>query len=182
MKLNLRKFLALAGVIAALGLSTGNVAAQRGGGGGGNFDPAQFRQMRIDRFREQLEVTNDDEWKVLEGAIGKVVDAQMDAMAGMARGMMGGGRRNRGGDQGAGGPPGGGNRPNPFGGTPDPDSEALQAAIDNKAPAEDLKGKLAKVRANAKAKEAKLTATQDDLKKLLTARQEAIAVTVGLLK
>ena len=63
--------------------------------GRGNFDPAQMKQMRLDRLKEQMAVTDDAEWKVIESAAGKVMDAQMDAMAsrfgGMGRGGRGGG-------------------------------------------------------------------------------------------
>ena len=175
----LKSLVAIVGCIALFGLSAGTASAQRGGG---NFDPAQFRQMRMDAYKEQLEVTDDGEWKVLEAAIGKVMDSQQDVFTGMARGMMGG--RRRGGNNGDQGGNAGGNRPprNPFGGTPDPDSEALQAAIEAKAPAAELKTKMEKVRSAAKAKEAKLAAAQEDMTKLLSARQEAIAITIGLVK
>ncbi len=176
---SLKSLVALLGCVTLFSLSAGNASAQRGG----NFDPAQFRQMRMDGYRESLEVTDDAEWKVLETAIGKVMDAQQDMVTGMARGMFGGrGGQRRGGNNGD--TNNGGNQPrrNPFGGTPDPDSEALQAAIDAKAPAAELKAKMEKVRTSAKAKEAKYAAAQEDLKKLLSARQEAIAITVGLVR
>jgi hypothetical protein len=177
----LKSILLAVGCVAALTLSTGNVAAQ----GRGNFDPAQFRQMRLDRYKEQLDVTDDGEWKVIEGAIGKVMDAQQEAAAGMIRGAMGGfgGGRNRGGDtNSAAGDQGGGRRRGGFNITPSPEAEALQKAIDDKAPADEIKAKLAKLREVNAATEAKLTAAQEDLKKLLTSRQEAVAVLGGLLK
>jgi hypothetical protein len=61
-------------------------------------------------------------------------------------------------------------------------STALRDAIEAKAPAAELKTKLAAVRAETKAKEAKLDAAQEELRGVLTARQEAIAVANGLLK
>jgi hypothetical protein len=180
----LRIILLTVGCVAALSLAAGNVSAQPGGGGGGggrgNFDPAQFRQMQLDRLKTTLDVTDDGEWKVLEAAIGKVIDAQAATRANAVRG---GGRRGGqgGGGQGGAGAGAGGGRGG-FGGTPSPEAEALQKAIEDKAPAEEIKAKLAKLREVSTAAEANLTKAQDDLKKLLTSRQEAIAVLNGLLK
>lgn len=69
-----------------------------------------------------------------------------------------------------------------FGGTPDPDQAALQKAVEDKAPTEQIKTLLAKARESRKAAEAKLEAAQSELKKVLSVRQEAVAVTLGLLK
>jgi hypothetical protein len=161
--------------LAALLIGAGNAMAQGGGGGGGggggrgNFDPAQFAQQRMDRVKESLEVTNDDEWKVLQPLVQKVFDAE----AAVPRGMRGGRRG------GAGGGGGGGGR---FGGTPSPEVQALQSAIEAKASADDLKAKLAKLRDTRKEKEAALAKVQEDLRKVLTVRQEASAVLMGLLQ
>src|SRR4051812_12514573 len=83
----LTKVLMLAGVIAAFGLSAVQVSAQ----GRGNFDPAQYRQRMMDRYKEQMEVKDDAEWKAIEGKINKVMDAQRDAMASRFSGFMRGG-------------------------------------------------------------------------------------------
>lgn len=177
----LKAMLAVAGCVAALGLmSTGNVQAQQ-------RDPAQFRQDALDRMKDRLEVKDDAEWKLIEGALGKVMDAQRDVMAGRMRGMFGGGqRRQRGG--GAGGDTastdnGGQQRQRGgFFGTPPAEFEDLQKAIDDKAPADEIKAKLAKLREYNASKEAALTKAQDELKALLTSRQEAICVLAGMLK
>ena len=67
-------------------------------------------------------------------------------------------------------------------GTPSPEVTALQEAVDNKAPADEIKTKLAAVRAAQATADAALVSAQDSLKKLLTSRQEAVAVLAGLLK
>ena len=67
-------------------------------------------------------------------------------------------------------------------GEPSATVTALRKAIDDKAPAAEIKTKLAAVRAETKAKEAKLDAAQEELRGVLTSRQEAIAVANGLLK
>ncbi|MGD0650138.1 MAG: hypothetical protein ABSA97_03195 [Verrucomicrobiia bacterium] len=167
--------------LAAFLVGAGNAMAQGGGGGGGggggrgNFDPAQFAQMRLDRAKESLEVTNDDEWKVLQPLVQKVFDAE----AAVPRGMRGGRRGGPGGGSGGGAGGAGGAR---FGGTPSPEVQALQAAIEAKASPDELKAKLAKLRDTRKEKEAALTKVQEDLRKVLTVRQEASAVLMGLLQ
>jgi len=185
------KVIALAG-IAALCLSANSLMAQTGGGGGGggggrrNFDPAQFRQQMLDGLKDSMAVTNDDEWKVLEAAITKVMDANQEVQSstprGFGRGGRGGGGNGGGGNAGggtnaAGGGGGGGRR-----GTPSPEVEALSAAIDANASADEIKGKLAKVRESLEARQAKLVAAQADLQKLVSTRQEAILVLRGILK
>jgi hypothetical protein len=174
--------LAVAGIAALLALSVSNVGAQeqrRERGDRGNFDPEQMRQRMMERYREALEVKSDDEWKVIEPRITKVSDARREV------GFGGGGRafgRPRGGDGGGGGDQNNGDRRRAFGGEPSPEAEALQKAIDAKAPAEEIKAKLAKYRDARKAKEANLTKAQDELRKVLSVRQEATAVMMGLLQ
>jgi hypothetical protein len=78
--------------------------------------------------------------------------------------------------------PGGPGGPGGFGRGASPELEALRKAIDNKASAAEIKAKLAELRAARKKKEAELENAQDDLREILSARQEAVAVTLGLLK
>ena len=63
-----------------------------------------------------------------------------------------------------------------------PELDALRKTIESKASAAEIKSKLADLRAARKQKEAELEKAQDDLKTILSARQEAVAVTFGLLK
>lgn len=178
----LKQLAAVAGMAALIGLSTSDVAAQ-GRPGRGNFggDPEQFRAQMMERYKERLEVKSDDEWKVISERIEKVTTAQREARIGGFGAFGRGGRRGGGDGGGDNAAAGGGNRTR-FGGEPNPDVEALQKAIDDKAPSDEIKAKLAKVRESQKTKEANLAKAQDDLKKVLSARQEAIAVTMGLLK
>jgi hypothetical protein len=172
---NLRQALVLSGMAMVLTLGTGRLAAQDRQGRG-NFDPEQFRQRMMERYREQLEIKSDDEWKVIEPRITKVMDARRDAgPGGRGFGMRGGGGGNDRGGRGGGGPGG-------FGGSTSPEAEALQKAIEAKASADEIKTKLAKYREARKEKEAALTKAQDDLRKVLSVRQEASAVLMGLLQ
>ncbi|MEO8427777.1 MAG: hypothetical protein ABI651_11770, partial [Verrucomicrobiota bacterium] len=134
------------------------------------------------RYKEQLEVKDDAEWKLISERIEKVTTARREV------GFPGGGF-GRGGRGGPGGPGGGGGgdqaaagRRGGFGGEPSPEAEALRKAIEAKAPTEELKAKLAKFREARKVKEANLETAQEDLRKVLTPRQEAVAVLAGLLK
>jgi len=132
----------------------------------------------MERTKETLEVTDDAEWKAIEPLVQKVMDARMASMAGMGRGMFGGPRR--GGDNAAGGG-GGGGRGGFMGQQPSPEAEALQKAIDAKAPKAEIKAALAKYVESRKAKQAELEKAQDDLRKVLSSRQEALATLNGLL-
>ena len=146
-----------------------------GPGGGGNWDPAQMRQRMMERMREQFDVKDDTEWKLISERIEKVNDARRET-AGRGMGMMFGGGRGGGGGQGGGGGRGG------FGGEPMPEQDALQKAVESNAPSDEIKTKLAKYREALKAKEAKLAKAQDDLRQVLSVKQEATAVLMGLLK
>jgi hypothetical protein len=100
----------------------------------------------------------------------------------MGAGFGGFGRGGRGGRGGGDGGDSNNRNRNRFGGTPSPQAEALEKALDDKAPPDELKTKLAKFREARKEKEAALAKTQDELRKALSARQEAAAVLAGLLK
>jgi hypothetical protein len=165
-----------------LALGTNTVVAQ------GRGDPAQFRQRMMDDLKESLEVKDDAEWTALEPKISKVFDARRDVMAATMRGFGRGGGRNRqrgggGDDQGTNNsdqqrrPRGGGM----FGAEPSAAVTALQKAVDDKAPTAEIKAKLKVVQDEAKAKETALVAAQEDLRAILTPRQEAIATLHGLL-
>ena len=186
----MKKLLAMLAVAAALCVSADSLLAQDnggggggnggggrrqrngggGGGGGGQFDPAAFQQRMMDRYKEDLGFTNDTEWSAVEPLVQKVSEARMEAFRG---GGFGGRRGGQGGGGGGGGF--GGNVP------ADPDREALQQAIDNNAPAAQIKTLLDKYRASVKTKQAKLESAQADLKKVLSQKQEASAVLAGLL-
>jgi hypothetical protein len=187
---SLASLLAVCGLI--LSTATGSLLAQNeapaapqgapGGPGGrqgrGNWDPEQMRQRVMERIREQLAVKDDSEWGVIESRIKKINDAR----SGMGRGFGGfGGPGGPGGPGGQGGRPGGRQGQGGFG-QPNPDAEALQTALDSGASADDIKSKLTAYRAAAKQKEAQLEKAQDELRQLLSVKQEARAVLLGLLK
>jgi hypothetical protein len=177
-----RKILMTCGIAAALFLSAGSLLAQNnndGNGGGRNFDPAQFQQRIMDNIHDQLGFTNDADWDAVQPLVQKVMDARRDVgFGGMGRGLFGGrrGGNNGGNDNGNNG---GGRRG--FGPPPSPEAEALQKAIDDNAPDAQINAALDKYRATQKDKEDKLHQAQEDLRKVLTVKQEAQATLLGLL-
>ncbi|QOV89191.1 hypothetical protein [Humisphaera borealis] len=152
-------------------------------GGRGNFDPAAFREQMNQRTRERLGAS-EEEWKVLQPRIEKVQTAQRNYSS-SGRGGFGGG---------PGGPPGGpggrtrGGDAQPAGATTPAESPVakaaaeLRAVTENKeAAAADVKAKLDAYRAaKAKAKE-ELALAQKELTELLTPKQEAVMVSMGML-
>src|ERR1035441_7676500 len=177
----MNQWLVAAGVAAVMSFGANQVIAQPDnappGGGGrpgrGNFDPARM----LERTKEVLEVTDDAEWKAMEPLVQKVMDLRRQRFSGMGRGMFG--RGPRGGDN----PPGGDQAPRRGGmfGTPSPEADALQKAIDSKASKAEMKAALEKYQASRKTSQAALEQAQADLRKVLTSRQEAIATLNGLL-
>ena len=171
----LSQLLALASVAVALGLGANEAAAQERQGRG-NFDPEQMRARMMERYKEALEVNSDAEWKIVESRIQKVMEARREV------GFGGGGRGFFG--RPGGGP--GGDRGDRAGRGGDrevaPEADALQKAIDAKAPADEIKTKLAAYRESRQKKQAALETSRADLKKVLSVRQEATAVMMGLLE
>lgn len=193
-RLRMASLLVVVGALAALplwaqeappagGAPAGGAANPGGGGGRGgrNFDPAAWRQRMMDNLKQQLGTT-DDEFKALEPKIEKVTTLGRDMMGG--RGMFGrGGRGGPGGPGGQGGP-GAGAAPDPATMTPVAKArQELQTVLENKdAKAEDIKAKLATLReAKAKTRE-DLKVAQKELTELLTQRQEAVLVEMGILE
>jgi hypothetical protein len=177
MKMN--QLLAIGGVAAALFLGAGSVSAQNGGGGG-NFDPAQMQQRIMNNVREQLGLTNDTDWNAIQPLVQKVMDARRDVGGGGMGRLLS--RGNRGGNNNNANANNNGGRRGGFGGTPSPEAEALQKAIDDNAPTAQVKAALAKYHASQKDKQAKLVQAQENLRKVLTVKQEAQAALLGLVE
>ena len=135
-------------------------------------DPAQRQQMMMDRIKQQLEITDETEWKAIEPLVQKVQDIQRQIMGDRMRGFFGarrGGDNNN--DQ---------NRRNPFG-QPSAEAEALQRAIDGKASSGEMKAAIAKFVEARKARQTELEKAQASLRKALTLKQEAVLTLDGML-
>jgi len=194
----MNQWLATVGVGAALCLGAGELLAQdsnsdRKGGGrqdrggrGGPPDAAQmqqWQQQRMERYKEQLEITDDAEWKAIQPLIQKVTDARMAmaAYSGFGRGGMMFGR-GRGGPEGGPGDRGSRGGFSGFGGgTSNPEVEALNKAVEGKASNSEMKAAITKFQDARKAKMSALEKAQADLRKVLSVRQEGIATLNGWL-
>lgn len=168
---------------------------RRGGDEGGGerraASPAEAQARMINALRERMGVTNDEEWGLISERIQKVSEARRalgGGLGGPGAMMFAGGPRGPGGAGGPGGDRGAtgaaGDR-GAFRGPPQrggsPEQAALGQAVADKLPDAEIKARLAKLRETRKANEAKLEKAQDELRAVLTVRQEAQAVLLGLL-
>lgn len=138
----------------------------------GGFDPARMRQMMLDRMKETLGAA-DDEWKVISPKLEKVFTLSMDMRMSGMRGMMGG--RSRGGSSST--------------SRPAPESEvgkagaSLSDVLQNKeSKPEQIKAALTALRESRAKAKAELEKAQKELKEVLTLRQEAQLVQMGMLE
>jgi len=153
-----------------------NNGGDRGGDRGNrrNWDPAQMQQRMMEMMKDQLKV-QDDEWKVIEPKLNKVMTATRDlrfngGMGFGGRGGMGTGRdNNANADQ--------------------PQSEIARASRElrttlqnDSASATDIEAKLTAFRAAREKAQEELKTAREDLKGVLTQRQEAVLVMSGLLE
>jgi len=153
---------------------------------GGDARREEFR-ARMNVFIKTALKSTDDEWAVIQPLLEKVQNLERESLVGRFGGMggFGGFRRNRdGGDQASPGaspaasPAAGNNRP-----SGSPESQALKAALDSDATStEDIKAKLQALRDARKKNAADLEQARQDLEKVLTLRQEATLVNMGILE
>jgi len=147
-----------------------------GGGNNGNFNPQDMQARMMTAMRERFDVANDEEWGLISDRITKVMDLRRGSLAG-AMSMFG-----RGGPGG-----GGGDRTNNGGGGrgtrtgSNVEVSALQAAVTDKLPDAEIKARLDRYREVKRDNEAKLAKAQEELRAVLSVRQEAVAVLAGLL-
>jgi hypothetical protein len=139
------------------------------------FNPEDMQARMMTSLRERLEVPDDEEWKIISERLGKVMELRRASTGGGLGGMAGFAGRG----QPAGGESTRGSRGTRTGGNPE--LAALQTAIRDKLPDAEIKSRLDRVRQNRKDNEAKLSKAQEELRAVLSVRQEAVAVVFGLL-
>lgn len=140
----------------------------RGEGRGGS--PEEWRQRMEQRMKEQLQV-NDEEWSVLQPKLEKVNRAMRDARGGFGFGGRRGG--------GAGGDQGGDQPETPVAKA----TRDLRTALENNSATEqELAAKIAALREARKKSQADLDAARKELQEVVTPRQEAVLVMMGLLE
>lgn len=127
----------------------------------GNFNPAEMQARMLTALRTQMDVTDDAEWALISERLQKVVDMRRNQLVASFAGGRGGAGR--------------------FGGQADPEADALRAAITDKLPDAEIKSRLGHLRDARKQNEAKIEQAREDLRAVLSVRQEAVLVMAGLL-
>jgi len=176
--------------VAVLGSVSVVMAQAQGARGGrqgrGQFDPAQMNQWMMQRMKEQLGAT-DDEWAVIEPRLEKVQTLARDARGGGMGGMFG--RGQFGGPGGVRGQPGGAAPQPPQGAQPTAPQSAVSKAAedlritlgDQNSTVAQVKEKLTAYRAEREKAREELSKAQEDLRSVLSVKQEAQLVLMGSL-
>lgn len=149
--------------------------ADENNGGRRGFNPEDVQARMLSSLRERLEITDDEEWKLISERIAKVTELRRTTLAGApgalaafaGRGAQAGGDNKR-----------GGRGPSPAGGA---ELTALQTAVRDKLPDAEIKSRLDRLRESRRENEARLSKAQEELRAVLSVRQEAVAVVFGLL-
>lgn len=148
------------------------------GGGRGNFDPSQMQERLLSALRDRMDVKDDAEWSVISDRVTKINDLRQQTMGGGNIGQL---LRNR--DNTNGGGNGGGNN---FGGRGarggSPEMQALMQGLNDNLPDAEIKARLERLQAVRKTAADQLAKAQEELRAVLTIRQEAVAVMFGLLQ
>ena len=113
-------------------------------------------------MRVTLGVTNNDEWLVIYPRLATVIQLQQQARVAAIARM-------------------GARASTTLTVAPDPASDGLTKALADNAPIAEIKGAMARVRQARKAKQAEMAKAQADLQAVVTIRQEAILLNLGLL-
>ncbi len=177
--------LALFGMMLMTGTNSHLFGQDQGGGGGNRRDmsPEQFREEMEKRVKASLKAT-DDEWNIIQPRLDKVVTAQREAFSG----RMGGFGRTRDNNNASSaatpsGTPGTSEKSSRDSTrTPSPEAEALKAALESEeTPAKEIKTKLNSLRDSRSKKQDDLKVAREELRKVLSLRQEATLVMQGIL-
>lgn len=144
---------------------------QDGGQGRPNFDPAAMQERMLSQLRTRLDVTDDAEWKLISDKVLVVSDLRRASGGGFGGfGGFGGMRGGQGGQNNA-----------RAGRTSNPEADALNQAVQDKLPDAEIKSRLTRLREARKINDEKLAKAQEDLRAVLSVRQEATLVMIGLL-
>lgn len=161
---------------------TGGQPPDAGNGGRGNVSPEEAQTRMLAGLRERFGITNDEEWGLISTRITAVMEVRRSIGGGGGGGFPGGFGGGRGGPPPGGGGADRGGRGGPGGrGSSQPEVAALQAAIADNLPEAEIKSRLDRVRELRKNAEAKIQKAQEELRAVLTVKQEATAVLAGLL-
>lgn len=139
------------------------------GASGGKPRTEDPMERGLARLRENLEVTDDTEWEIIAARIKAVVEVRTNnaKSGGSPRGGPGLPVKSKAGPR--------------SGASAHPEQDALRYAVRDKLPDAEVKARLARAHEVHLQNEARLAKAQDDLRSVLTVRQEAVAVLAGLL-
>ncbi len=170
------------GVLAVVWLSgaAGSLWAQKESRGGKSAlgDKTKGKTKMMDHYRAKLEVADDAEWSIIQKRLESVLSAEHELQAALAAGQHKSHSSKSSGNGAAG--TGRSEPARAFDGTEE--LRALQQSVEGKAPAHEIKPRLARVRELLKVRQEKLANAREELRAVLSARQEAIAVLSGLLR
>ncbi|MDP3069330.1 MAG: hypothetical protein Q8N18_03530 [Opitutaceae bacterium] len=117
----------------------------------------------LDRLRERLEITDDEEWAIVAERLARVEEARRAAGGPVASPAMDRGKKPDRKDAGGG------------------ERDALRAAVADRLPEAEVRSRLSRLAEVQRQHAAKLTRAQEELRAVLTVRQEAITVVLGIL-
>lgn len=129
----------------------------------------RMQQMMLEGLRRQIEV-NDDEWKVLEPRISKVMELSMKTRFSGFRGMMGGRDRDPQAESGE------------LTGLQKATNELQETIKDQEATSDVVKEKLLALRKEKEKSQQELAKARAELLSVLSVRQEAALVLMGVLE
>jgi hypothetical protein len=130
--------------------------------------PQDAQARVLTKLREQLEVTDDAEWDVIGERILKVNELRQTVAAGAAGAKTAMAMSEK-------------SKRSSRGSSAHPEQDALRSAVVDKLPDAEIKMRLARAHDVHQRNLAKLAKAQDELRAVLTVRQEAVAVIAGLL-
>lgn len=134
------------------------------------FDPAAMQTRMLEMMKDRIGAT-DEEWTVISPRLSEVMTLSQSARGGQMRGMMGGRGRDR------------GQQPETVSTDPvEKASQELQQTLDKEAPSNtEIQNKLLALRGAREQAKQKLAAAQQKLREVLSVKQEAQLVLMGML-
>jgi hypothetical protein len=145
-------------------------------------DKPKAKAKMLERYRVKFEVKDDAEWNIIQERIENVLRAQRELQSALNLTQQ----KNHSSSGKSSGDATKGNKHNGQVRASDEPSESdvrtLQQLVETRAPAQQVKPQLARVRDMLRAKQEKVANAREELRAVLSSRQEAIAVLNGLLR
>jgi hypothetical protein len=169
--------MAIAVICLAAGTFEAGAQAGYSAGKPGAGDKSKARAKMMEHYRAKLEVKDDAEWGIIQVRIEHVLQAEHELQAVLVAAQ----HKSRNSGQGT-TAAGRSKQSHSYDGDATSEVRALQELIKAKAPPQEIKPRLARVREILRARQDKLASAREDLRAVLSSRQEAIAVLSGMLR